>query len=364
MKIPAGRQDLIQQVEARRQSLLAGKSSPARNEAAHQLDYDLQVLQSARGETVEAMAGLAERSRHLVRNARLGGLAAGLGLGVTAGCLNGAGLGGVGLGLVCGFIPGLVLGRLAQDTAASFAARRIQPVEVGEVLARWTDHHPQPDTLDRVNGAVNTIFGGHSWFDEQPASRAKPHPGPLAQEYFSALELASQVLEGQPEGPARQDALKAIERDRVALSHLPGQQLGELAGFEESAASRFDLGRKIGLGLGAAFGITAGVVGYTSGMSWLGSLGLAAGAGFISGVVLAGVGADLGKSLAPARLDSLEAAHRWRPLVVERQALEARLAGAAGEVQALAGGNPNPLEVSLEEDNLRIGSISIPLQSD
>ncbi|MGE0494074.1 MAG: hypothetical protein AB7S38_32995 [Vulcanimicrobiota bacterium] len=172
MKIPAGRQDLIHQVEARRHSLLAGKSSPARNEAANQLDYDLQVLQSARGETVEAMAELAEQSRRLVRNARLGGLAAGLGLGVTAGCLNGAGLGGVGLGLVCGLIPGLVLGRFAQDAAASYAYRRIQPVEVGEVLARWSDHHPQPDTLDRVNGGVNAVFGGRSWFDEQPASRA------------------------------------------------------------------------------------------------------------------------------------------------------------------------------------------------
>ncbi|MGE0494075.1 MAG: hypothetical protein AB7S38_33000 [Vulcanimicrobiota bacterium] len=171
------------------------------------------------------------------------------------------------------------------------------------------------------------------------------------------------MLAGQPEGPARQDALQAIERDRVALSHLPGQQLGELAGFEDSAASRFDLGRKVGLGLGAAFGLTAGIVGYTSGMSWLGSLGLAAGGGFISGVVLAAVGADLGESLAPARMDSLEAAHRWKPLVVERQALEAKLAAAADQVNALADSNSHGLDVSLDEDSLRIGSISIPLQT-
>ncbi|MCA9793229.1 MAG: hypothetical protein KC910_15575 [Candidatus Eremiobacteraeota bacterium] len=363
MKIQVGRQELIRQVETRRQSLLAGKSSPARNEAANQLDYDLQVLQSARGQTVEAMAGLAERSRHLVRNARLGGVAAGLGLGLTAGCLNSGGLAGVGLGLMCGLIPGLVLGRFAQDAAASYAARHIQPVEVGEVLSRWADQRPTPDPLDRVNGAINKVFGGGSWFDQQPPSRSNPNPGQLAQEYFSALDLAARVLQAQPEGPARQDALQAIERDRISLSHLPGQDLSELEGFEETAARRFDLGRKVGLGLGVAFGLTAGAVGYSSGLSWLASGGLAASGGFISGVVLAGVGADLGQSLAPARPDSLEAAHRWKPLVAERRALEAKLAGAADEVNALARGNSAQVEVSLDEDSLQIGSVSIPLQS-
>lgn len=366
MRVETPSQNALAQVRDRRHELLQTRNSPARNQAVQQLDYDLRVLESAHGDTVGEMAELADQSRRWIRNARLGGRALGIGLGITAMVMgNGPGglAGQIGLGALCGVVPGVVLGRLAEDAVDSITRRNLQPAEVGPVLARWTDGAtaPRPQLLDRLDGGMAVVLGGQSWMEDRPIRKEETRLSPLAQDYLDSLDWAHEALEGQPAGPGKTSALEALKQDRIALTHLPGTELDHLAEVAGKAVQRQRVGRYIGLGLGVALGLAAGMAGYQSGMTALASAGLAVTGGAVGSLVLAAVGADAGRSSAPAPAETLKAAFRWKPLVEEKRAYQARMAAAGDEVAGLKAGSDSDLAIELDEDGLHIGDSFIPL---
>ncbi len=328
-------QVLTARIASARENLQKVELSPTRAAAMQQLAQDEAILGNARGSSVEEMEQLARQAERLEKGTWGAAIATGLAIGGVVAwqvALQGAHPFLVLGGLSSGMLPAIVLGRFASDAMQKYTARHIQTPGVLDVVTRWKE----PQTAPRA-----------------------PEVEPGRQNELTRLidQVAGQV-NALPDGPEKASALESIGFDRSLAGQAKGETLEEMRSGCARAARCEEKGRRLGLGLGVAFGgLALGVMlaDPTIGlpMALLGSAGGGFMASICLGVALKDAGRDLGSRFQKRGVDSL--LERWSPLAQDRRDQAAAILEEATRLHQ--GGTSSA--VTVENGGVRVGGVFI-----